>query len=152
MYSAVLEDAACIDQMNARAITINMLKISKGVHAMKRSVLIVALLVLLVLVVVAIPAAAEEEIPPHPHMLLQRPEIDFATFTLVGVKQCVDLASNQALPLNSHHEHIHTGSTGVSFGGGESGHLVFPAAPLVPFWNNCEDLLASLPFSFPSGE
>ena len=117
---------------------------------------ILGLIMLLVLVAVAIPVEADNhiEIEPHPHMLLQKVEIVFGENgpQLAGFKRCVDLASNQALPLNAHHEHIHTGTTGVSFGGGESGHVVVPAAPLLPFWNNCEDLLASLPFSFPSGD
>ena len=108
---------------------------------------ILGLIMLLVLVAVAIPVEADDHIPPHPHMLLQKVEIVFDENGphLAGFKRCVDLASNQALPLNAHHEHIHTGTTGVSFyGDGESGHVVFPGAPLTPF-ENCEQLLAVLP-------
>ena len=125
---------------------------------MKRSGLILALLGLLVLVAVAIPVTAQEHLDPHPHMLLQRPEIGLINDVphLVGVRQCVDLANNHAVPLHAHHEHIHFGDTGVSFGG-ESGHAVIPAAffptendPLP--WGNCEEFEAFLPFPLPPDE
>ena len=104
---------------------------------------ILGLIMLLVLVAVAIPVAADDHIPPHPHMLLQKVEIVFdenGQPQLAGFKRCVDLAGNHPVPLNAHHAHIHTGTTGVSFGGGESGHVVFPGAPLTPF-ENCKQLV-----------
>ena len=117
---------------------------------MKRLMLILALLGLLVLVAVAIPATAEE-LDPHPHMLLLEPEIGLIDGVphLVGVKKCVDLAGNQAVPLNAHHVHLHFGTSGVSFGG-ESGNVVIPAGwfptendPLP--WADCEGFEAILP-------
>jgi hypothetical protein len=123
-----------------------MLNISEGDVVMKRSgsiFAILGLIMLLVLVAVAIPVEADDHIPPHPHMLLQKVEIVFDENGphLAGFKRCVDLASNQALPLNAHHEHIHTGTTGISFGGDfESGHVVFPGAPLTEI-ANCGELV-----------
>ena len=126
---------------------------------MKRSGLLLALMGLLVLVAVAIPARADEhEIDPHPHMLLQRPVIGLIDDWphMIEVRKCVDLASNRALPLNSHHEHIHFADAGISFGG-EAGHAVIPAGhfpteddPLP--WANCEEFLAILPFPLPPEE
>jgi hypothetical protein len=122
---------------------------------MKRLGLIFALLGLLGLigfVAVGNPASAQEEFDRHPHMLLQRPEIGVIDGVphLVGVRQCVDLAGNQTVPLHAHHDQLHFGDSGVSFGG-ESGHAVIPAAPFPsPFadsvpWSNCEEFLTFLP-------
>jgi hypothetical protein len=124
---------------------------------MKRLGLIFALLGLLGLsglAVVGSPASAQEEFDLHPHMLLQRPEIGMIDGVphLVGVRKCVDLAGNQTVPNHAHHEQLHFGDSGVSFGG-QSGHVVIPAAPFPsPFadplpWSNCEEFLAFLPLS-----
>lgn len=110
-------------------------------------------LVLLGLVLGAAPAMAEEEpqFDPHAHMLLQRPEIGFIDGVphLVGVRKCVDLAGNRAVPLHAHHDRLHFGSSGVSFGG-PSGHVVIPTAPLTP-WNDCEQFLTFLPLDISEG-
>lgn len=125
---------------------------------MRRFGLLFALLVVLGLVglvTVAIPAAAQD-FDPHPHMLVQRPEIGLIDGHphLVGFRSCVDLAGNQPVPLHAHHEHLHFGDSGVSFGG-ESGHAVVPAAPFPsPFfdpvpWSNCADFASILPLPLP---
>lgn len=120
---------------------------------MRRLALVVAILALGAL---ALPAAAEEDFDPHPHMLFQRPvfgEIDGHPH-LISVRKCVDLANNNRLPLHAHHEHLHFGSSGVSFGG-ESGHVVVPAAPfgepLFPAlpWSDCDSFMGFLPFPLP---
>lgn len=126
---------------------------------MKRLGLLFALMVVLVLVAVAIPAAAQEEFDRHPHMLLQRPEIDLIEGAphLVGFRKCVDLAGNRPVPLHAHHEHLHFGDAGVSLGG-EAGHAVVPASPFPsPFfdsvpWSNCADFEAFLPLPLPPDE
>lgn len=121
---------------------------------MKRFGLLFVLLGLLGIVGVAAVAspATAQDFDLHPHMLLQRPEfglIDGLPY-LVGVRSCVDLAGNQSVPLHAHHERLHFGSSGVSFGG-ESGHVVIPAAPFPsPFadplpWSNCADFESILP-------
>lgn len=119
---------------------------------MKRLWLLLALLALFVLVVVAGTVTADEHIEPHPHILLQRYEIGLIDGVphLLEVRKCVDLANNQALRLNAHHNHIHFGSTGVSVGG-EADHAVIPAAyfptPSEPLpWSNCAEFEALLPF------
>lgn len=108
------------------------------------------------LVFVAMPAQAQEpEFDPHPHLLVQSPEVGpiNGVLHLVGFRNCIDLANNRSLGLNAHHDHIHTGGTGVSFGG-ESGHFVIPAAPFgAPLfeplpWSNCDEFEALLPISF----
>ena len=115
---------------------------------MRRVGLLIAVLVVgfAALAFVAMPSSAQEP-PPHAHMLVQRPEFGLINGVphLVGIRKCVDLAANRALPLNAHHDHIHTGGTGVSFGG-ESGHVVVPTAPLTP-WANCAEFEAAIPIS-----
>ncbi len=119
---------------------------------MKRLILLFAFLGLLGLVAFANPVTADEHetpLPPHPHMLLQKATVVFgAEGPQVSYKRCVDLAANQAVPLHAHHEKVHFGTTGVSFMGGESGHIVIPTAPFpgVP-WGNC----AGFALFFPPG-
>jgi hypothetical protein len=101
---------------------------------------------LLALVAVASPATAQEEpvFDLHPHLLIQRPEF---VDGVLQYRSCVELAAGHAVPLHAHHEHLHFGSSGVSFGGA-SGHAVIPAAPFPsPFgppveWSNCEEFAA----------
>lgn len=122
---------------------------------MRRLGVIVALVAVAAM---AIPAMAQEEpeFDRHPHLLLQRPEIGLIEGVphLVGVRKCVDLAGNKTVPLHAHHEHLHFGSSGVSFDGA-SGHIVIPAAPFgSPFfdpvpWANCAEFTALLPFAIP---
>lgn len=112
---------------------------------MRRLVFMFALLGLLAFSSSGNPAAAEEELPLHPHMLLQRPEFGLIDEVphLIGVRKCVDLAGNRSVPIHAHHEQLHFGDSGVSFGG-QSGHAVIPTSPLAP-WSNCEDFLTFLP-------
>lgn len=118
------------------------------------------MILLLGLVAVAVPVLAQEEpqFDPHPHMLVQRPEIGVIEGVphLVGYRKCVDLAGNKAVPLHAHHEHLHFGDSGVSFDG-QSGHVVIPAAPFPsPFgsvpWSNCADFATFLPLPIPEDE
>ena len=123
---------------------------------MRRLGFVFAVLGLLGLVAFAITVRAQEEFDLHPHLLLQRPEIGLIDGVphLVGFRKCVDLAGNRSVPLHAHHEHLHFGTSGVSFGG-ESGHVVIPAAPFPsPFfdpvpWSNCEEFETLLPFPIP---
>jgi hypothetical protein len=118
------------------------------------------ILALLGVVAIAIPVTAQElEFDRHPHLLLQRPEFGLVEGVphLIGVRKCVDLAGNRAVPLHAHHEHLHFGTSGVSFEG-QSGHEVIPAAPFpeplfdpVP-WSNCEEFEALLPIPLPPEE
>lgn len=118
------------------------------------------IIALLGLVAIAVPVMADEhEFDRHPHLLLQRPEIGLIDGVphLVGFRKCVDLAGNRTVPLHAHHEHLHFGSSGVSFDG-QSGHVVIPAAPFPsPFfdpvpWGNCAEFTALLPFPLPEEE
>ena len=73
-------------------------------------------------------ASADEEIPPHGHMLLQGVEGTPEGFTY---RKCVDLAHNQALPLHAHHATLHTGTAGEALFA-NAGHVAFPTAPITP--------------------
>ena len=139
-----------------------MLSMGRGGTVMKRLGLFLVLLGIVAVAAIAIPATAAEHdhehlFDPHPHLLVQRPEIDIIMIDgepvphLVGIRKCVDLAGNNAVPLDAHHEQVHFGDTGVSFDGA-SGHVVVPAAPFpaplfepVP-WSNCEEFEAMIPF------
>ncbi len=104
---------------------------------------------------IAVSAAANpadehtEEFYEHGHMLLIAPEIVFDGFPVVTkVRKCVDLAANQALPLNAHHTHVHFGNANVALIE-HAGNWVFPVAPFgqpalgfeVP-WEDCASFLA----------
>jgi hypothetical protein len=79
----------------------------------------------------AVPAMAfaNEGPPPHGHMLVM--EVEFGP-TGVTYKKCVDLANNQVLPFNAHHEHLHTGMAGEALRD-NAGHFAVPTAPFSPF-------------------
>lgn len=92
-------------------------------------------------------SAAEHDepgaIPPHPHMLVLGAEVDFSGEepVLVDYRKCVDVAANQALPLNAHHEHVHFGRAGEALR--QAGHIFVPAAPAFDLpWTDCESFLA----------
>lgn len=83
-------------------------------------------------------------IPPHPHILLVGAEVDFSSEppVLLDYTRCVDLASNNRLPLNSQHEHMHFGRAGEALAAGGS-HFVIPAAPAFDLpWTDCASFLA----------
>lgn len=103
------------------------------------------ILATIALVTAAAPVAAQD-FEEHPHMLLLGLEFD-ETGEPIGFRKCVDLAGNRRVPLHAHHEHLHFGDSGVSFGG-KAGHAVVPAAPFpAPFddpvpWSNCAEFIA----------
>ena len=89
-------------------------------------------------------ATAQEAIPPHPHMLVLGVQYD-AEGEPIGYRSCVDLAANQSLRLNAHHERMHFGQAGIALDG--ASHAVVPGAPAFNLpWSNCEELIA---FFFP---
>jgi hypothetical protein len=69
---------------------------------------------------------ANEEVPLHGHMLILGVEFGPEGPTY---KKCIDLANNRALPLNAHHDHLHTGTAGQALFT-HAGHLAVPTAPL----------------------
>ena len=91
----------------------------------------------------AVPALSQE-FPEHPHLLVLGLELD-EDGEPVGFRKCIDLAANQALPLNAQHQHVHFGTAGEALFE-RAGHAVVPAAPFpdpedpVP-WSNCEELI-----------
>lgn len=97
------------------------------------------LMVVLALAVLALAATAmvraNGEIPRHPHMLVLG--LEFGP-TGITYKKCVDLAHNQPLPLNAHHEHVHFGKAGEALRT-NAGHFAIPAAPFSDI-NNCAHL------------
>jgi hypothetical protein len=97
-------------------------------------------------------ATADEHIPEHGHMLVQRPEIGIVTIegvdyvAAVGARRCVDLAANRALHLGAHHDRVHFGTAGQMLDQ-KAGHAVVPTAPFSP-WKDCAALRAALPIIF----
>jgi hypothetical protein len=104
-----------------------------------RKVLAVGMTIGILLGSSAIPASAQ--LPEHPHVLVLGLELD-EQGQPVGFHKCVDLAANQALPLNAQHEHVHFGPAGQALFT-HAGHVVVPTAPFpeVP-WTDCESLIA----------
>ena len=87
--------------------------------------------------------------PEHPHMLVQRPEIGMTEDgpAVVGFRRCVDLAANQPLRNNAHHDHIHDGHPGDMLTQ-RAGHVVVPGPPLTEY-TNCAVLESKLPILLP---
>lgn len=82
-------------------------------------------------------------IPPHGHILVLGAEVGFTEEgpVLLDYRKCVDVAANQALPLNSHHEHVHFGQAGIALT--EAGHAFVPVAPAFDLpWTDCASFLA----------
>ena len=110
---------------------------------MKR-VWILGTVVVMGVLLAAATASAQEHIPPHPHMLLIDADIEFNPpdeLVINSVGRCVNIAHNQTLRLNAHHEHFHFGTAGDSLRG-MTGNFPFPTAPFpgVP-WTDCETFL-----------
>lgn len=117
------------------------------------------LLLTIGLVAVAAPVIAQD-FDPHPHMLVQRPEVGFIevddaqVLALTGFRKCVDLAGGKSVPLHAHHEMLHFGKVGQKLFE-KAGHVVVPAAPFPePFfealpWSNCAEFEALLPIPLP---
>jgi hypothetical protein len=95
----------------------------------------VVLAAVAVLATLANPAFSQGP-PEHPHMFVLG--IEFDGEEPVAYRKCVDLAANRSLPLNAHHDHLHTGRAGeAQF---QAGNVVVPGAPLTP-WANCAELI-----------
>jgi hypothetical protein len=114
---------------------------------MRRTLTLVAALATM-LGMVALPAAAHEEpgTPLHGHMRLLHaewtgPGVGPGT-ELISYGKCIDLAGGKALPLQAHHDTVHTGRAGAALRG--AGHLTIPTAPLTPF-TGCADLAKAFP-------
>lgn len=87
-------------------------------------------------------AAATADLPPHPHILLIDADLEFdpsaePPLIVNDYKKCVDIAANQTLRLNAHHEHFHFGTAGDALRV-RTGNFPLPAAPFpgVP-WVDC---------------
>jgi hypothetical protein len=91
-------------------------------------------------------AMSQEDFEEHPHMLVIGLELD-ESGEPIGYRRCVDLAANQQLRLNAHHQNMHFGRAGEALFD-HGGHAVVPGAPFpAPFadpvpWSNCEELVA----------
>jgi hypothetical protein len=107
---------------------------------------------MMILGIVTLAAGADEHIPEHGHMLVQRPEIGIVTvdgtdyIAAVGFRKCVDLAAGRALHLGAHHERVHFGTAGAMLEA-KADHAVVPTAPFSP-WADCSALQAALPIIF----
>ena len=122
---------------------------------LRRSTVILALTLALTMSLLAGPAVADghggdnDGPPPHPHMLLihyEFGEVD-GEMSLTGFRRCVDLAANREVPLNAHHDGIHTGAAGGALFS-NAGHWTVPGAPLTPF-ADCAAVEAALPIPLP---
>jgi hypothetical protein len=126
---------------------------------MKRTWTII-LAALLALGVLAPAASADEggEPPPHGHMLVQRLDVQEELVEIDGepwlevtltFRRCVDVAAGRYLPLQAHHDSIHTGSAGAALRD-NAGHYVIPT--VISPWENCADLIANPVILEPLGE
>ena len=105
----------------------------------KRAITLVAALALMMGLFPGM-ASANGGPPPHGHMLILGLEFGPEGVTY---RKCVDLASNRALPLHAHHEHVHTGKAGEALFT-RAGHAAVPTAPYSPFLN-CAHLAELFP-------
>lgn len=98
-------------------------------------------------------ALAHEHVPEHPHAMLHNFEVvddggtpNDPSDDVIAFDRCIDLANNQALPLEAHHHSLHTGTAGfgdVSVGITRAGHIVVPLEPY-PFspFEDCAEIEA----------
>lgn len=124
---------------------------------------VIAAVALVGVTAIAVPVVAQDhesdDFDPHPHMLLHGLEIETTEDSVIfqGFRRCVDLAASRPVPLHAHHQRLHFGDSGVSFGGA-SGHVVLPVAPFpAPFgdpfpWSNCTEFEQLLPLVLPNDE
>ena len=88
-------------------------------------------------------AQADEDVPLHAHGLLLN--LEFDETGMPSFSKCIDLAANNRLPLNSHHDGVHTGTAGyanLEVGITRAGHGVIPFSPLSPF-DDCAAVMAA---------
>lgn len=110
--------------------------VPRKVPIVKRTAAAVAAIALAASVTFAAGSAVSEELPEHGHLFLTGLEFDDAGEP-IAYKKCRVLAHGQALPLNAHHEHMHTGRAGeAQFE--NAGNATVPMAPLAP-WSNCAE-------------
>jgi hypothetical protein len=94
---------------------------------------------MLMVAALALPALGQSGPPPeHGHVRLLHVTTDATGFP-VAWRKCVDVANAQALGLNAHHDHLHTGRAGMAQRV-NAGHMTVPLHPLVPGAHNCADL------------
>jgi hypothetical protein len=74
--------------------------------------------------------------PPHGHMLVL--DVQVVDEEPVGFAKCIDLANNQVIPRNAHHEHQHVGTAGAAHF--QSGDWVVPT--VLSGFANCAELEA----------
>lgn len=100
--------------------------------------MLVLVLAFFVLAAVAV-GVSQAELPEHPHALVLGMQFN-ADGAPIGWRKCIDLAANQALPLNAQHEHMHFGTAGEALFT-RAGNGVAPTAPFpgVP-WADCDGL------------
>ncbi len=108
---------------------------------MRKSLSLIAAVLAALLLAAGTAAADEhgdEETPLHPHALIIGGRETPTGFVATG---CVDLAANQSLPLNAHHDHIHTGAAGAALNS-HTGNFAVPTAPFADLpWADCDELL-----------
>lgn len=109
----------------------------------------VSLLTAVALGVAALSGTAQAELPEHGHVMLIGVEVEPNSFppVPVSVRNCVDLAAGQALPLHVQHAHMHFGTVNEVFEA-HTKNVVVPVAPFPnPFgpgevpWTDCASLL-----------
>jgi hypothetical protein len=107
------------------------------------------LLAAVALGVAAFGGTAQAELPEHGHVMLVGVEVIPGSFPPApsSVRNCVDLAANQALPLHVQHAHMHFGTVNEVFEA-HTNNVVIPVAPFPdPFgpgevpWTDCASLL-----------
>lgn len=112
----------------------------------------VSLLAAVALGAAAFGGTAQAELPEHGHVMLVGVEVIPGSFPPVpsSVRNCVDLAAGQALPLHVQHSHMHFGTVNQVFEA-HTNNVVIPVAPFPnPFgehpdepvpWTDCASLL-----------
>ena len=109
----------------------------------------VSLLAAVALLVAALGGTAQADLPEHGHVMLVGVEVIPGSFPPVpsSVRNCVDLAANQPLPLHVQHAHMHVGTVNEVFAA-HTKNVVIPVAPFPdPFgpgevpWSDCASLL-----------
>lgn len=88
---------------------------------------------------VGVAAPVGSTVPPHAHLFVTGIELDSTGEWPLSIKKCRPLANGEPVPIQAHHENLHTGRAGDAQW--EAGNAVVPVIPGATPWTDCASLM-----------